>query len=60
MILVIRIYFPAREGIYLLYLQTVLIIAGPGVTIIIYASKQLVYSKCHILSLNYKSKFLET
>ena len=38
MILVIRIYFPARERIYLMYLQTVLIIAGPSVTIL-YASK---------------------
>ena len=50
MILVIRIYFPARERIYLLYLQTVLIIAGPGVTIW-NASKQHAHSKCHILPL---------
>ena len=42
---------------YLLYLQTVLIIAGPGVTIY-NASKQHVHGKRHILSL--KSKFLET
>ena len=44
-------------GIYQLYLQTVLIIAGPGVTIY-NASKQLIHGKCHILSL--KSKYLET
>ena len=43
--------------IYLLYLQTILIIAGPGVTIQ-NASKQHVHSKRHILSL--KSKYLET
>ena len=40
MIVVIRIY--------LLYLQTVLIIAGPGVTIQ-NASKHHAHSKCHIL-----------
>ena len=45
------------KRIYLLYLQTVLIIAGPGVTIYS-ASKQHVHGKRHILSL--KSKFLET
>ena len=45
------------KRIYLLYLQTVLIIAGHGVTIY-NASKQHVHGKRHILSL--KSKFLET
>ena len=45
------------KRIYLLYLQTVLIIAGPGVTVS-NASKQHVHGKRHILSL--KSKFLET
>ena len=45
------------KKIYLLYLQTVLIIPGPGVTIY-NASKQHVHGKRHILSL--KSKFLET
>jgi len=45
------------KRIYLLYLQTVLIIAGPGITIC-NASKQQIHGKRHILSL--KSKFLET
>ena len=45
------------KRIYPLYLQTVLIIAGPGVTIY-NASNQHVHGKRHILSL--KSKFLET
>ena len=44
------------KKIYLLYLQTVLIVAGPGVTIY-NASKQHVHGKRHILSL--KSKFLD-
>ena len=44
------------KRIYLLYLQTVLIIAGPGVTIY-NASKQHVHGKRHSLSL--KSKILE-
>ena len=44
------------KRIYLLYLQTVQIIAGPSVTIK-NESKQHVHSKRHILSL--KSKFLE-
>ena len=43
------------KRIYLLYLQTVLIIAGPGVTIY-NASKQHVHGKRHILSL--KSQIL--
>ena len=43
--------------IYLLYLQTVLIIAGPGVTIYS-ASKQHFHGNRLIFSL--KSKFLET
>ena len=41
--------------IYLLYLQTVLITAGPSVTIL-NASRQHVHNKCHILSL--KRKYL--
>ena len=45
------------KRIYLLYLQTVIIIAGPGVTIY-NASKQHVHGKCHILSL--KRRFLES
>ena len=44
------------KRIYLLYLQTVPIIAGPGVTIY-NASKQHVHGKRHSLSL--KSKLLE-
>ena len=43
------------KRIYLLYLQTVLIIAGPGVTIC-NASKQHIHGERHILSL--KSKYL--
>ena len=43
--------------IYLMDLQTVVIIAGPSITIL-NASKQHIHSKCHILSL--KSKYLET
>ena len=45
------------KRIYLLYLRTVLITAGPGVTIC-NESKQHVHGKRHILSL--KSKFLQT
>ena len=37
--------------INLLYSETALIIAGPGVTLQ-NASKQHIHSKCHILSLN--------
>ena len=40
--------------INLLYLQTALIIAGPGVTLQ-NASKQHIHSKCHILSLKSNS-----
>ena len=47
---------PVKKNNYLLYLPTVLIIAGPGVTIY-NTSKQHVHGKRHILSL--ESKFLE-
>ena len=49
--------YDIRDKNLLLYLQTVLITAEPGVTIA-NASKQHVYSKFRILS--FESKYLET
>ena len=42
--------------IYLLHLQTVIIIAGPGVTI--HNASKATHLQCHILSL--KSKYLDS